>query len=180
GEAAVAAAALPRERLPATRAAGWRSEETEDDPARLQAADVGVVDPIDGPRAYLAGLPDWTISAALVRAARPVVAALYAPVTDEMFLATAGGGATRNGAPIAASVGAALAGAEFSGAKRRMESLAAVAPGTQEMAAGQSRCASPASRPGRSTEPSPLRTAMTGTLRRPIFWCTKPAGRSPL
>ena len=94
----------------------------------MQRADVWVVDPIDGTRAYLAGLPDWAVSVALVNAGRPVVAALYAPVTDELFLSVAGGGATLNDAPIKASTGDRLAGAKFSGAKRRLESLAAVEP----------------------------------------------------
>ena len=60
-----------------------------------------VVDPIDGTRAYIAGRADWTISVALVENGRPVLAALYAPVTDEMFLAARGAGATLNGAAIA-------------------------------------------------------------------------------
>jgi len=34
--------------------------------------------------AYLAGLPDWAVSVALVHAGRPVVAALYAPVTKRI------------------------------------------------------------------------------------------------
>jgi myo-inositol-1(or 4)-monophosphatase len=127
-EADLAVDALLRERLLAIRDAGWLSEESEDDPARLQRAEVWVVDPIDGTRAYLAGLADWVISAALVDAGRPVVAALYAPVTDELFLATAGGGATLNGAPIRTSSGDGLAGARFSGAKRRLDSLAAIEP----------------------------------------------------
>src|SRR5207245_9350922 len=127
-EADLAVDALLRERLRAIHEAGWLSEETEDDPARLQRAEVWVVDPIDGTRAYLAGLADWVISAALVDAGRPVVAALYAPVTDELFLATAGGGATLNGAPIRTSSGDGLAGARFSGAKRRLDSLAAIEP----------------------------------------------------
>jgi myo-inositol-1(or 4)-monophosphatase len=130
-EADLAVDALLRERLSTIHDAGWLSEETEDDPARLQRADVWVVDPIDGTRAYLAGLPDWVVSAALVHAGRPVVAALYAPVTDELFLSIAGGGATRNGAPIRASGGDRLAGAKFSGAKRRLDSLAAIAPGIE-------------------------------------------------
>jgi myo-inositol-1(or 4)-monophosphatase len=109
------------------------SEETEDDPARLERAEVWVVDPIDGTRAYLAGLPDWAISAALVRAGRPLVAALYAPATEELFLAIAGDGATLNGTPIAASAGEELAGARFSGAKRRLDSLAAIEPGIETM-----------------------------------------------
>ena len=69
-EADLAVDALLRERLLTVRDAGWLSEETEDDPARLQRAEVWVVDPIDGTRAYLAGLADWVIAAALVRAGR--------------------------------------------------------------------------------------------------------------
>jgi myo-inositol-1(or 4)-monophosphatase len=128
-EADLAVDALLRQRLLAIHDVGWLSEETEDDPARLQQTDVWVVDPIDGTRAYLAGLPDWAISAALVSAGRPVVAALYAPVTDELFLAVAGRGATLNGGPIRASTGDQLAGATFSGPKRRLDSLAALEPG---------------------------------------------------
>ncbi len=132
-EADLAVDALLRERLLTIHDGGWLSEETEDDPARLERADVWVVDPIDGTRAYLAGLPDWVVSAALVSAGRPVVAALYAPATDELFLAIAGAGATLNGRPIAASTGDRLAGARFSGAKHRLDSLAAVAPGIETM-----------------------------------------------
>jgi myo-inositol-1(or 4)-monophosphatase len=132
-EADLAVDALLRERLLTIHDAGWLSEETEDDPARLERAEVWVVDPIDGTRAYLAGLPDWAISAALVRAGRPLVAALYAPATEELFLAIAGDGATLNGTPIAASAGEELAGARFSGAKRRLDSLAAIEPGIETM-----------------------------------------------
>src|SRR5262249_11391610 len=81
------------------------------------------------------GLADWVIAAALVRAGRPLIAALYAPVSDELFLAVAGGGATLNGAPITASTGDHLAGAKFSGAKRRLDSLAAVEPRIAAVAA---------------------------------------------
>ena len=127
-EADLAVDALLRERLLAIHDVGWLSEETEDDPARLNETDVWVVDPIDGTRAYLAGLPDWAVSAALVSDGRPVVAALYAPVTDELFLSIAGAGATLNGVPIRASTGDQLAGATFAGPKRRLDSLAAVEP----------------------------------------------------
>jgi len=127
-EADLAVDALLRERLVAIRDAAWLSEEAEDAPARLSSAEVWVVDPIDGTRAYLAGSSDWTISAALVRNGRPVVAALYAPVTDELFVATAGEGATRNGAPIQVTTGDAIAGATFSGPKRRLDRLAAIEP----------------------------------------------------
>jgi myo-inositol-1(or 4)-monophosphatase len=132
-EADLAVDALLRQRLLAIRTAGWLSEETEDDRTRLQATEVWVVDPIDGTRAYLEGLADWAVSVALVREGRPVIAALYAPVTDELFLAGAGSGATLNAAPIAASSGAALAGARFSGPKRRLETLAKLVPGIAMM-----------------------------------------------
>ncbi len=122
-----------RQRLLAIHDIGWLSEETEDDPARLQRAHLWVVDPIDGTRAYLEGSADWTVSAALVSEGRPVVAALYAPVSDELFLSVAGEGATLNGAPIAASTGDQLAGAKFSGPKRRLEALAAIEPGIEPM-----------------------------------------------
>jgi myo-inositol-1(or 4)-monophosphatase len=132
-EADLAVDALLRERLLTIFDAGWLSEETEDDPARLQRAEGWVVDPIDGTRAYLAGLPDWAISVALVNAGRPVIAALYAPVTDELFLSIAGTGATLNGVPIKASKGDQIADAKFSGPKRRLESLATIEPAIQAM-----------------------------------------------
>lgn len=132
-EADLAVDALLRERLLTIRPAGWLSEETEDDPARLACDEVWVVDPIDGTRAYLAGRPEWAISAALVSRGRPVVAALYAPVLGEMFLAVAGSGATLNGAAINASTGDELAGAKFSAAKRRLDRLAAIEPRIQMM-----------------------------------------------
>jgi myo-inositol-1(or 4)-monophosphatase len=45
---------------------GWLSEESVDNPSRLDAARVWIVDPIDGTRAFLAGTPEWTIAEALV------------------------------------------------------------------------------------------------------------------
>jgi myo-inositol-1(or 4)-monophosphatase len=108
--------------------AGWLSEESEDDPARLGASRLWIVDPIDGTRSFINGRPDWTISVALVEARRPVVAALFAPVSGEFFRATAGAGATCNGTPIAATPGGALAGARVAGPRGLLDRLAAVAP----------------------------------------------------
>jgi myo-inositol-1(or 4)-monophosphatase len=100
---------------------GWLSEESENDPTRLAARRVWVVDPIDGTRAFIAGREDWSVSAALVVDSRPVAAALFAPVTDELFLSTAGAGATRNGVPIRASLGTGLEGARVGGPKRMLD-----------------------------------------------------------
>jgi myo-inositol-1(or 4)-monophosphatase len=103
---------------------GWLSEETEDDQSRLSAEHVWIVDPIDGTRAYLAGQSDWTVSVALASAGRPVLAALYAPVTQELFLAQAGQGATLNGEPILTSQANGLAGARAAAPKRFLQQLA--------------------------------------------------------
>jgi myo-inositol-1(or 4)-monophosphatase len=108
--------------------AGWLSEESEDDPARLAASQVWIVDPIDGTRSFIAGRPDWAISVALVEAGRPIVAALYAPVCEELFLAVAGAGATRNGTPIEATPGGTIEGARIAGPRGFLDRLAAVAP----------------------------------------------------
>ena len=128
-EADIAIDRLLRERLIGdTNEFGWLSEESAEDPARLAARYVWIVDPIDGTRAYLAGLPDWTISAALVENGRPIAACLFAPVSNEFFAAIAGKGATCNGAPIVATLGAVLANARIAGPRGLLERLAARAP----------------------------------------------------
>jgi myo-inositol-1(or 4)-monophosphatase len=128
-EVDIAVNQLLKERLTAIAPdAGWLSEESEDGPARLTASRVWIVDPIDGTRSFIAGRPDWMISVALVEARRPVVAGLYAPVSEELFLAVTGAGATRNGTPIAATPGGTIEGAKISGPKGFLDRLAAVAP----------------------------------------------------
>jgi myo-inositol-1(or 4)-monophosphatase len=107
---------------------GWLSEESVDDPARLASRYVWIVDPIDGTRAYLASQPDWAVSVALVENGRPVIACLYAPVTDEFFEATVGKGATRNNISIAVTRGTSLAQARIAGPKSFLERLAKSAP----------------------------------------------------
>jgi myo-inositol-1(or 4)-monophosphatase len=107
---------------------GWLSEESEDERARRPATRLWIVDPIDGTRSYLAGRPDWVISAALIADGRPVLAAVLAPVTDELFVASLGTGATRNGVPIKAGAGGGLAGAKVAGPKRIVQALAAIEP----------------------------------------------------
>lgn len=91
--------------------AGWLSEETADSAARLVTRRQWVVDPIDGTRDYLAGKRGWAVSVALVEEGRPVLGVLAAPARNELWIAQAGGGARRNGAPLAASTRARLPGA---------------------------------------------------------------------
>ncbi len=126
-DADIAVDNLLRERLHDDGIA-WLSEESVDDPVRLEARYVWVVDPIDGTRAYIGGLPDWSVSAALIENGRPIAACLFAPVSEEFFLAVAGAGATRNGAAIAAATGTGLAQARIAGPKKLLERLQAVSP----------------------------------------------------
>ncbi|WP_454918208.1 3'(2'),5'-bisphosphate nucleotidase CysQ [Xanthobacter sediminis] len=106
---------------------GWLSEETADDPARLAARRVWVVDPIDGTRGYMKGAPDWAVSVALVEDGRPRVAALFAPVLGEMFTALRGAGARRNGVPLKAGTCATLDGARVAGPADALDALARTA-----------------------------------------------------
>jgi myo-inositol-1(or 4)-monophosphatase len=108
---------------------GWLSEESENDPARLARRRVWVVDPIDGTRAFLAGRPDWSISAALVEDGRPTVAAVYSPASDQLFVAVRGQGATCNGLPITATRGAELAALRCAGPRRYLDPIAGSFPG---------------------------------------------------
>ncbi len=89
---------------------GWLSEETVDDPARLAARRVWIVDPIDGTRDFIHGRTGWAVSVALVENGVPIIGALAAPARGQMFVAVAGGGATLNGEPLAVSKRTEMAG----------------------------------------------------------------------
>ena len=81
-----------------------------------------MVDPIDGTRAFIAGREDWSVSVALVRTAGRSRPRCLRRSTDELFLATAGGGATRNGDADPGQLAAtSLEGARVGGPKRMME-----------------------------------------------------------
>ncbi len=77
--------------------AAWLSEESIDDPARLAAEEVFIVDPIDGTRGFSEGDPHWAVAVALVVAGRPVCGVVHAPALGETYAAAAGLGATLNG-----------------------------------------------------------------------------------
>ena len=79
---------------------GWLSEETVDDPSRLQTTRQFVVDPIDGTVAFFKNKPWWAVSIAVVEAGLPIAGVLFAPALDEFYQAEAGAGATLNGREI--------------------------------------------------------------------------------
>lgn len=102
---------LKRELNALLPSAGWLSEETVDAPERLNCGLCWSVDPIDGTRDFIRGRPGWAVSVALVSEGRPLIGALFAPAHDDMWMAIAGQGATRNGASISASSRSSFAGA---------------------------------------------------------------------
>ncbi|MFY0693278.1 MAG: 3'(2'),5'-bisphosphate nucleotidase CysQ [Paracoccaceae bacterium] len=82
---------------------GWLSEETEDNPERLSREKVFIVDPIDGTRAFIAGESNFSHSLAIAQNGRITAAAVYLPIKDKLYAATADGPSTLNGEPIRAS-----------------------------------------------------------------------------
>ena len=71
---------------------GWLSEETTDNDTRLSRKRVWIVDPIDGTRSFVRGLPEFCLSVALVENGVPTVAAIFNPATGEFFSAIRGRG----------------------------------------------------------------------------------------
>ena len=69
------------------------TEEGADDPARLTADRVWLVDPIDGTAQFIARTGQFDVLVALVVDGRPVVAVMLQPATGLYLAATAGGGA---------------------------------------------------------------------------------------
>jgi myo-inositol-1(or 4)-monophosphatase len=102
---------------------GWLSEESVDDEARLEKRLVWIVDPIDGTRGYLAGREDWCVSVALVENGSALLAAVFAPASDEFFFAVRGQGAVRNAVPVLATSGTELDFSRVAGPKPLVERL---------------------------------------------------------
>lgn len=91
---------------------GWLSEETHDDRSRLGCRRVWVVDPLDGTREFVQGIPEWSVSVALVEDGQPVAGGICNPARGETFLGGRGHGVTLNGAPVRVSGRAGLGGGE--------------------------------------------------------------------
>ncbi len=82
---------------------GWVSEETEDNPERLEADRVFIVDPIDGTRSFVAGEKTWAHSLAVAERGHIIAACVYLPVRDKLYIAAVGEGARLNGESLEAS-----------------------------------------------------------------------------
>ena len=64
---------------------GWLSEESVDDMSRLEKKRVWIVDPLDGTREFVAGIPEFCVSVAMVEDGIPVVGGICNPATNEIF-----------------------------------------------------------------------------------------------
>lgn len=98
-EADLAVDTVLREALP-DDGEGWLSEETKDTPERLEMSRLWVVDPIDGTREFVQGLPQWCVSIGLVVDGVPVAGGVVNPAADELILGALGHGVTLNGEPV--------------------------------------------------------------------------------
>lgn len=62
-----------------------------------------IVDPIDGTRAFIRGLKTWSVIVGLEAETEPVLAVVFMPAADELYVAVKGDGAYCNGRPLRVS-----------------------------------------------------------------------------
>lgn len=130
---------------------GWLSEESADDLSRLSRDHVWVVDPLDGTREFVEGIPEFCVSIAFVERAEPVAGGIFNPATNEVFLGTKDLGVSYNGQPAHVSLRSELKGAvvlasrsetrrgewkQFQGAPFQIEPMGSVAYKLARVAAG--------------------------------------------
>lgn len=82
---------------------GWLSEETADDPVRLGKRKVWIVDPIDGTREFVTGIPEWCISIGFVQDGQPIAGGISNPASGEIIIGSIETGVTYNGEPARVS-----------------------------------------------------------------------------
>ncbi|MER7821293.1 myo-inositol-1(or 4)-monophosphatase [Streptomyces sp. CG 926] len=93
------ALAILRPRLTQLRPdAGWVEDEL--DGGALPAGEWWVVDPAEGNVNHLHALPEWAVTATLVRDNQPVLTVVHVPLTGETYTALAGAGAHLDGRPL--------------------------------------------------------------------------------
>ena len=85
------------QRILPCRGEGWLSEETADDAGRLGRERVWVVDPVDGTREFIEGIPEWCVSIGLVEGGRAVAGGICIPPTGQTVLGSLETGVTLDG-----------------------------------------------------------------------------------
>jgi myo-inositol-1(or 4)-monophosphatase len=90
---------------------GWLSEETADNPQRLDRERVWIVDPLDGTKEFIKGIPEFVVAIALAQHGVPILGVTYNPIRDELFACARGTGVTLNDKPVQVTNRATLANA---------------------------------------------------------------------
>src|SRR5579864_5374965 len=76
---------------------GWLSEESVDDVSRLSKSRVWVVDPLDGTREFVQGIPEFCVSIGFVEDGRAVAGGICNPATNETIIGAIDAGVLYNG-----------------------------------------------------------------------------------
>jgi myo-inositol-1(or 4)-monophosphatase len=71
---------------------GWLSEETADNSGRLSCQRVWIVDPLDGTKEFIKGIPEFVIAIALAEDGHPILGVTYNPIKRELFWCARGSG----------------------------------------------------------------------------------------
>jgi myo-inositol-1(or 4)-monophosphatase len=79
---------------------GWLSEETVDNDARLKCRRVWIVDPLDGTKEFINGIPEFSVAIALVEDGAPILGVTYNPIKREMYWAARSVGCHLNTRPV--------------------------------------------------------------------------------
>jgi len=107
--------ALPRD------GEGWLSEETADDPSRLDCSRVWIVDPIDGTREFVMGIPEWCVSVALVVGGNPMAGGILNIASGHRIVGSLDDGVTLNGEPVTCTTRDDLRGALVLGSRSEVK-----------------------------------------------------------
>jgi myo-inositol-1(or 4)-monophosphatase len=99
---------------------GWLSEETVDSPDRLGRQRVWIVDPIDGTKEFIDGIPEWCVSIGLIEDGAPVAGGIHNPETGERITGTIETGVVYSG-PNDASGATCLADARIGASRSELK-----------------------------------------------------------
>jgi myo-inositol-1(or 4)-monophosphatase len=82
---------------------GWLSEETADNDDRLARERVWIVDPLDGTKEFIKGIPEFVVAIALAERGVPVMGVTYNPIKHELFCGVRGAGCALDGKAVTVS-----------------------------------------------------------------------------
>ncbi|MCB9665400.1 MAG: 3'(2'),5'-bisphosphate nucleotidase CysQ [Alphaproteobacteria bacterium] len=92
---------------------GLLSEESKDGPERLGRRRVWIIDPLDGTKEFVNGVPQYVVSVGLAIDGEPAVGVLVNPPSGEVFTGIVGGGATYQGQDCRVTSRSSLEGARL-------------------------------------------------------------------